>query len=68
MVAVMATNPRFDLFIHCKDNVGKVYNVDPDIYCHIACWMMSMSQFYLTFHAVWACQLQYILTFLVLIT
>ncbi|KAL7254013.1 hypothetical protein ACSBR1_008380 [Camellia fascicularis] len=31
----MATFPSFDLVIHYKGKVGRVYNVDPDMYCHV---------------------------------
>ncbi|KAL7213864.1 hypothetical protein ACSBR1_026321 [Camellia fascicularis] len=31
----MATFPSFDLVIQYKGKVGRVYNVDPDMYCHV---------------------------------
>ncbi|KAL7263771.1 hypothetical protein ACSBR1_001847 [Camellia fascicularis] len=34
-ISAMATFSSFDLIIHYKGNVGRLYNVDPDIYCHV---------------------------------
>ncbi|KAL7194171.1 hypothetical protein ACSBR1_034560 [Camellia fascicularis] len=31
----MAAFPSFDLVIHYKGKVGRVYNVDPNMYCHV---------------------------------
>ncbi|KAL7215210.1 hypothetical protein ACSBR1_027386 [Camellia fascicularis] len=31
----MAAFPSFDLVIQYKGKVGRVYNVDPDMYCHV---------------------------------
>ncbi|GMP39858.1 hypothetical protein CsSME_00010539 [Camellia sinensis var. sinensis] len=31
----MAASSSFDLVIHYKGKVGRVYNVDPDMYCHV---------------------------------
>ncbi|KAL7177397.1 hypothetical protein ACSBR2_030704 [Camellia fascicularis] len=34
-ISAMAAFPSFDLVIHYKGKVGRVYNVDPDMYCHV---------------------------------